>query len=56
MHYKDQFIRRSSCRLYRARAASTSIIPSKTGAAKAIGLIIPELDGKLNGMAMRVLH
>ena len=39
---------------YRARAASASIIPSKTGAAKAIGLVIPELDGKLNGMATRV--
>ena len=33
---------------------SASIIPSKTGAAKAIGLVIPELDGKLNGMATRV--
>jgi len=40
--------------LYRARAASASIIPSKTGAAKAIGLVIPELDEKLNGMATRV--
>jgi len=40
--------------LYRARAASASIIPSKTGAAKAIGLVIPQLDGKLNGMATRV--
>ena len=40
--------------LYRARAASSSIIPSKTGAAKAIGLVIPELNGKLNGMATRV--
>src|SRR6056300_789555 len=40
--------------LYRARAASASIIPSKTGAAKAIGLVIPELNGKLNGMATRV--
>ncbi|MDC0529363.1 type I glyceraldehyde-3-phosphate dehydrogenase, partial [Gammaproteobacteria bacterium] len=40
--------------LYRARAASASIIPSKTGAAKAIGLVIPELEGKLNGMATRV--
>ncbi|MDA0775631.1 MAG: type I glyceraldehyde-3-phosphate dehydrogenase [Proteobacteria bacterium] len=40
--------------LYRARAASASIIPSKTGAAKAIGLVIPSLDGKLNGMATRV--
>ena len=40
--------------LYRARAASASIIPSKTGAAKAIALVIPELEGKLNGMATRV--
>lgn len=40
--------------LYRARAASASIIPSKTGAANAIGLVIPELDGKLDGMATRV--
>jgi glyceraldehyde 3-phosphate dehydrogenase len=40
--------------LYRARAASASIIPSKTGAAKAIGLVIPDLEGKLNGMATRV--
>ena len=40
--------------LYRARAAPSSIIPSKTGAAKAIGLVIPELNGKLNGMATRV--
>ncbi len=40
--------------LYRARAASASMIPSKTGAAQAIGLVIPELDGKLTGMATRV--
>ncbi|PKP36064.1 MAG: type I glyceraldehyde-3-phosphate dehydrogenase [Bacteroidetes bacterium HGW-Bacteroidetes-15] len=38
----------------RARAACMSIIPTSTGAAKAIGLVIPELDGKLEGMAMRV--
>ena len=37
-----------------ARAAALSVIPTSTGAAKAIGLVIPELDGKLNGMAMRV--
>ncbi len=40
--------------LRRARAAAINIIPTTTGAAAAIGLVIPELDGKLNGMAMRV--
>lgn len=40
--------------LRRARAAAENIIPSTTGAAKAIGLVLPELKGKLNGMAMRV--
>ncbi len=40
--------------LRRARAASLSIIPTTTGAAKAIGLVIPELAGKLDGMAIRV--
>ena len=38
----------------RARAAAMSIVPSKTGAAKAIGLVLPQLAGKLNGVAMRV--
>lgn len=38
----------------RARAAALSMIPTTTGAAKAIGLVIPDLDGKLNGMAVRV--
>ncbi len=40
--------------LRRARAAAESIIPTSTGAAKAISLVIPDLKGKLNGMAMRV--
>lgn len=40
--------------LRRARAAAVSIIPTKTGAAKAIGLVIPDLNGKLDGLAMRV--
>ena len=40
--------------LRRARAAGLSMIPTSTGAAKAIGLVIPELAGKLDGMAVRV--
>ncbi|HLP34684.1 MAG TPA: type I glyceraldehyde-3-phosphate dehydrogenase [Amoebophilaceae bacterium] len=40
--------------LRRARAAAVSIIPTSTGAAKAIGLVLPHLKGKLDGMAMRV--
>ncbi|MGH9470691.1 MAG: type I glyceraldehyde-3-phosphate dehydrogenase, partial [Terriglobia bacterium] len=40
--------------LRRARAAGLSIIPTTTGAAKAVGLVLPELKGKLDGYAMRV--
>ncbi len=40
--------------LYRARAASLSMIPTSTGAAKAVGLVLPELQGKLDGISVRV--
>jgi len=40
--------------LYRSRAAAMSMIPTKTGAAKAIGLVLPELAGKLDGVSVRV--
>jgi len=40
--------------LYRARAAAMSMIPTSTGAAKAVGLVLPEIAGKLDGVAIRV--
>ena len=40
--------------LYRARAAALSMIPTSTGAAKAVGLVLPEMNGKLDGVAIRV--
>lgn len=40
--------------LHRARSATQSIIPTKTGAAQAVGLVLPELAGKLDGFAMRI--
>ena len=40
--------------LYRARAAALSMIPTSTGAAKAVGLVLPELAGRLDGVAIRV--
>ena len=40
--------------LYRARAAAMSMIPTSTGAARAVGLVLPELKGKLDGVAVRV--
>src|SRR5690606_3326030 len=40
--------------LHRARAAAMNMIPTKTGAAAAVGLVVPELKGKFDGMAVRV--
>ncbi len=52
---KDQMLLDGShSDLHRARSATQSIIPTKTGAAAAVGLVLPELAGKLDGFAMRV--
>jgi glyceraldehyde 3-phosphate dehydrogenase len=52
---KDQMLLDGSHKdLRRARSATQSIIPTKTGAAAAVGLVLPELQGKLDGFAMRV--
>lgn len=52
---KDQLLLDGShSDLHRARSATQSIIPTKTGAAAAVGLVLPELAGKLDGFAMRV--
>lgn len=52
---KDQMLLDGSHRdLHRARSATQSIIPTKTGAAAAVGLVLPELAGRLDGFAMRV--
>ncbi len=40
--------------IYRARSATQSMIPTKTGAARAVSLVLPELEGKIDGMAVRV--
>ena len=40
--------------LYRSRSAAMNMIPTSTGAARAVGLVMPELDGKLDGVAIRV--
>ncbi len=51
----DQRILDSSHKdMYRARAAAVNMIPTSTGAAKAVGLVLPELEGKLQGSAIRV--
>jgi glyceraldehyde 3-phosphate dehydrogenase len=52
---KDQMLLDAShSDLHRARSATQSIIPTKTGAASAVGLVLPELQGRLDGFAMRV--
>lgn len=50
----QQLVDTAHADLHRARAAALSMIPTTTGAAKAVGLVLPELDGKLDGTAIRV--
>ncbi len=50
----QQTVDSSHKKFHRGRAAAVSMVPSSTGAAKAVGLVIPQLKGKLNGMALRV--
>ena len=50
----NAFLTRCNGDLRRARSAAQSIIPTSTGAARAIGLVLPELEGKLDGVAVRV--
>ncbi|MAS40088.1 MAG: type I glyceraldehyde-3-phosphate dehydrogenase [Porticoccaceae bacterium] len=50
----QQLLDKAHSDAYRARAAMQSIVPTKTGAAAAVGLVLPELSGKLSGMALRV--
>ena len=40
--------------LYRSRSAGMNLVPTTTGAAKAVGMVMPELEGRLDGVAMRV--
>lgn len=50
----QQTVDSSHKKFHRGRAAAVSMVPSSTGAAKAVGLVIPELKGKMNGMSLRV--